>query len=506
MAPHVNEFSRPRAIAALLLIAALALALVAPAPRAAGAPLGQQAATVALKVVSGPVSVMLPGAAQFAAATDGMAIPQGTAVRTGAGAAAQLNFSDRTQVQLAEATELSIEELTAGLVRIDQTAGTSINRVVASGGRVFETKTPTGVGRVQAATYLATVTGAQSRTAAPPTAPAPRPFVVLFPRVVPDSAFLLTGQAVYAQNGALWEVRSWVEPATGLTWDTFARLGESFPIVDETYYLDAGQLVRKTTFRDPSTGVTWPIYQVLGAPATQSLRAGEHAEVAALRAQQQPDTIVISQIILIRDPDTGLIGQIQIQPALPPNAPAGTPMPPPIVLNAAGQVGTVAHDSTPAGQQPTPGGPPPPPPVTTTATVQLSDTTASQILAAVTAALQGSPQAAAEGTRSVAATTAQVKAILLPAIVPDAIIAARPPTPGPTPPTAVVEGPITVTVQQGETQTTRQAPAGPPPGTAPGRQGSSADPAWYGYSAAPVAQASVLERALLGLRALLSIG
>ena len=111
--------------------------------------------------------------------------------------------------------------------------------------------------------------------------------VVTFPRRVPDSDYPLTGEAIYPQAGSIYRVRSWLDPATGQTWDTFDRIGDAYPLIGESFYDDpsAGGLVRVRTWRDPATGQTFDTFESLGVPigagaAGQSLSGGQQAAAA----------------------------------------------------------------------------------------------------------------------------------------------------------------------------------------------------------------------------------
>jgi hypothetical protein len=126
-----------------------------------------------LTILAEPVEVAAAGATEFVPAQDGQAVHEGEVVRTGPGGLALLTFFDGSETQLAEETQVEIEQAHSEPERrvvLFQAAGVTVNRVQQlASGQVFETETPTALGVVRGTTYVVTV----NRLDPPVSAPSP---------------------------------------------------------------------------------------------------------------------------------------------------------------------------------------------------------------------------------------------------------------------------------------------------------------------------------------------
>ncbi len=184
---------------------------------------------------------------------------------------------------------------------------------------------------------------------------------VSFPRRVPESQYPLLRQSVYEDDRALWRVRTWEDPDTTATWDTFDGLGTAYPLVGESLYEDGSQdlwVVR--TWRDPSSGATWDTFENLGRHEAVAETDGQQA--ASLAASQPTGPLSLTTIVVLEGvvECTGRQGTgsftlaspgdvcIAVGPSVPPPPP---PTPTPTATPLGNPVPTVT--STPRPARPT---------------------------------------------------------------------------------------------------------------------------------------------------------
>jgi hypothetical protein len=145
--------SRPRTIAATVLVVALAFALGASTRLAPGADAIDSRSTLTL--VAGSVVVSHDGS-EFRSAREGDVIAAGDTIRTGTGAAAEITYVEGSSVRLEAATQIVVRGLRTendgGTVfAMVQTIGRSWNVVtkLISGGSRYDVRTPSSTASVR---------------------------------------------------------------------------------------------------------------------------------------------------------------------------------------------------------------------------------------------------------------------------------------------------------------------------------------------------------------------
>src|SRR5438132_5813685 len=228
--------------------------------------LGQAATGATLSVLSTPVDLSVGGAA-FGAARDGSTLKPGDRVRTGSGGVALITFFDGSETQLTPDTQVEIKQAdsTNGpRIGVTQIVGTTVDRVtrLASGPTTnFSTDSPAATAVVRGTRYVLTT----KCYAAPPPQPSKR--LLVFPRSILGSTYLLADLAVYDDGGTLWEARAWQDPATGDAFDTYDQIGATFPEQSESLYQEEdGAFWLDREWQDPATGETWHTYENVGVP------------------------------------------------------------------------------------------------------------------------------------------------------------------------------------------------------------------------------------------------
>jgi hypothetical protein len=291
----------------VLLALALVVAQFMPASSFVGIPqvIAQQAGGAILTLLNPPVEVAVAGGA-FAAGRSGQALQPGDAVRTGDGGVALITFLDGSETQLTPSTELTVTAATAGGVSLTQVAGTTVNRVQQlTGGASFSTDTPTAAAIVRGTRYVVTVK----------TLPVSQR--IAFPRLLAGKPDLLIADAVYVEDGSLWDVRSWQNQDSGEVYDTFDRLGEAYPEVGVTLYEDeAGNLWRTRTFLDPETGETFDTFEEFGQ-GVETLPMPDQTDQTAARRTAAPLAQAQSASITTGVVVEGLLGLVPKQAGQP---------------------------------------------------------------------------------------------------------------------------------------------------------------------------------------------
>src|SRR5439155_1024189 len=83
-------------------------------------------------------------------------------------------------------------------------------------------------------------------------------------------------EAMYTDDGQLWQTLTWQDPDTAETFATYQYVGGAYPLVAESFYLDEeGATWGQRTWQDPDTGETWDTYENLGFAASQQGWAGQ---------------------------------------------------------------------------------------------------------------------------------------------------------------------------------------------------------------------------------------
>ncbi len=398
----------PRWSAAVPLLLFLALVNLSLVPgfafRASAAPPAQAGAGATLTILAGQVEVDTAGTGTYEPAQDGQALKAGDAVRTLSDGVALVTFFDGSETQLGNDGDLRIDDATQQRIAVYQSAGSALYHVQPSTtGRTFQASTASAVALVRGTSMVVNVARA---TRGPSTAPLPP---VQFPRVVGDSPYLLTAQAVYPENNSLWEVRSWQDPDSGMTWDTFRRLGDLYPQVGEALFDNAdGQLQRVRTFSDPASGTTWDTYENLGRPAPSGMLpefSAASVGVSAPLGQQDQGSgdYLLASIVLVPDPN-GRIGEIRIQPS--------NPLLPPIVLTRQGDAGAITQNAS--------------------STARLAQSSVDQLVEAIRQTTShGSSEQNQARSQLVEQQIQDIVKTLAPVVVPDAVLHLPPPPPPP---------------------------------------------------------------------------
>lgn len=126
---------------------------------------------------------------------------------------------------------------------------------------------------------------------------------VSFPRAISTSTYPLLGEAPYVEpsDGNLWQVRTWEDPLTGSTFDTYEPLGPADALVGEAVYEDGGTLWRVRTWQDPATGATWDTFENLGQSAPGQAARGQQrlAAVGAPAPLGQAGNSVVTAIVAL---------------------------------------------------------------------------------------------------------------------------------------------------------------------------------------------------------------
>jgi hypothetical protein len=96
-----------------------------------------------------------------------------------------------------------------------------------------------------------------------------------FPRVLDDIPYLLLQADLYAEDGSMWENRTWLDPADGSTWTDKEAIGSANQFVLDLLYLEPeqGHLWHFLFWQDASTGSDWRTFEDLGVAEVSSIQA-----------------------------------------------------------------------------------------------------------------------------------------------------------------------------------------------------------------------------------------
>jgi hypothetical protein len=281
---------------------------------------GQVASGATLSVLASPVEVAVAGGS-FANARDGMTLAPGDQVRTGDSGVALITFFDGSETQLTPGSQIAIQQLASSaggpLIGISQTVGTTVDRIqrLTATPTNFSTDTPAATAVVRGTRYALTV----KCYAAPP--PPPQTPLLTFPRRLSDvPGFLLADEVVYDDGGTLWEARSWQDPTTGESFDTYQEIGSTFPQIGEHIYQeDDGTFWIDRQWQDPATGATWDTYENVGVPADDQQAAGLPLVHAIPFRVAQPACHPLTSVVLLEgrvdlEPKTGSLAPVNLTP------------------------------------------------------------------------------------------------------------------------------------------------------------------------------------------------
>src|ERR1051326_2013649 len=262
------------------LLVALVGASILPSGQLAGLSLGQALGQVAsgatLSVLATTVEVSTRGG-NFTAARDGMTVGPGDQVRTSTGGVALLTFFDGSETQLTPDTQVQIQQAAAAngpQINVSQVLGTTVDRVQRLGANpgTFSTDSPAATAVVRGTRYTVT-----TKCYSPPPPPPPTRLLT-FPRRLSGVSYLLANEAIYDDNGTLWEDRAWQDPETGETFDTYDMVGSTYPEIQETIYQEKdGSLWVDRTWQDPNTGATWDTYENVGRSEEHTSELQSHS-------------------------------------------------------------------------------------------------------------------------------------------------------------------------------------------------------------------------------------
>jgi hypothetical protein len=279
-------------VGALLL--AIVGASVLPAARNLGLSLrgavGQVAAGAMLYVLAADVEVA-PAGGDFGPARDGMTVGPGDQIRTSNGGVAVLSFFDGSETQLTPDSQVQIQQAaasgTGAQISVIQVVGTTVQwvQLPANEPSNYSTNTPGAMTVARGTRHVLTTSCYSSAAAqtAPPAPPVmPTAGALTFPRRLSGVSSLLAAEAIYDDNGTLWEHRAWRDAGTGATSDTYDELGTMYPEIDESVYQEVdGSYWLDREWQDPATLASWHTYENVGVAL--------NGQTAATRPQPQID-------------------------------------------------------------------------------------------------------------------------------------------------------------------------------------------------------------------------
>jgi hypothetical protein len=264
-----------------------------------------------LTILAQPVEVAPTGSTTFAPAQDGQGVQEGDVVRTGPGGLALLTFFDGSETQLADETQVEIEQAHSDPERrvvFFQAAGVTVNRVQRlTSGQVFQTDTPTAAGLVRGTTYVVTVSRLNPPVPTPTTSPpepAPSEPPTGDPRLAEESSSEVPGEALNEDGG------------------------EPLPEASEASVEDS----QDGAISEPSEdlGLVQQVAAGVGSPLPLNVpQASGPSSAVCTRDDVQS---CVSSIVLLADP-SGHVGRVDVAPRAPL---------PSISLVAAGDVGITA--------------------------------------------------------------------------------------------------------------------------------------------------------------------